>query len=334
MLSQSCHGRMTGLVTLGMIGLGLPAAAQGQTIEQELSRTAAADNIGKGFQTIAVLGQTPGTSSTTLHGDDANIETYKLHLQHRFTRRDFTGRVIASPFVEVTLGGADARQAILSAPGRPDPYRLDLKFRSRSLLVGGGVVVPVSATTRITPMLIAGSSSLRIDGNYSGANAATVNRFFDGLLNNARIRSAFVGPAIQADHRRMVFRGSRLTAVARYNHIFNFSDKVTNPGLRPRGSVGVGTLFAKVDTPTRLYIGEREVFAGAFARGTAITGAERKQFGFDHYGEVGGTLVLDYPTERGIGFGIYGSALRGRGVRGHSLGITVRFAGVSAAGPS
>ncbi|MFN6934653.1 MAG: hypothetical protein ACK4NZ_05825 [Tsuneonella sp.] len=326
----------TSMPALVLVATCSPVAAQttAQTVEEELSRTAADLNIGKGFQTIAVLGQTPGTSSTTLNGDDAEIRTSKLHAQHRFTRRDFTGRVITSPFLEITLGRAKANQAIVSDASSPSPYRMDLQYRSRSVLINGGAVIPVGADTRVTPMVTFGRSTLRIDGQYSGANADIVNEVFDGLLDDARIKSVFIGPALQIDHKRMVLRDSRLTTVVRYNHVFNLSNSVTDPGLEPRGSAGVGTLYAKIDSPTRIYLGEREVFAGVFARGTVITGAGRKQFGFDNYAELGGTFVLDYPTQRGIGLGVYGSVLKGRGVDGHSLGVTIRFAGMSAGGPS
>jgi len=316
---------------LPLISGAAPAFAQ--SIADELSRTAAGDNIGKGFQTIAILGQVPGTSSTTLEGDDVEVDTHRLHLQHRFTRRDGAGNAIVSPFVEFTLGGAKADESILSPPGGPDVFRLDLRFRSRSLLLGGGASIPLGVNTQVTPMLLAGRSSLKINSVYTGPNAVLINQLFDGLLNRAKIESIVLGPALQVDHRSMVLRGSRLTAVGRYNHLFNLSNDVTDPGLEPRGSVGVASALVRLETPTKLYVGERELFAGPFVRGNWLSGAADRQFGFDTYGEVGGTLSLDYPTQRGLGIGLYGSLMRGSGVKGHSFGVTIRFAGIGSGGP-
>ncbi|MBW6526498.1 hypothetical protein KZ813_06560 [Sphingomonas sp. RHCKR7] len=130
---------------------------------------------------------------------------------------------------------------------------------------------------------------------------------------------------MRLDYRTLLLKDTWLTLAPRYNYYYSIDDAVTDRGLRPRGSAGIATLRAGVETATKVYVGEREFFAGVFGRGTELVGDKSNQFGFQRLGEIGGTLRLDYPVDSGVGIGAYASLIRGSGVTGHTLGITLTF---------
>lgn len=307
------------------VGLLWPGMAEAQSLNDELSDLAAFANVGKGLQTLSVLGQTPGAEAATLDGDDTEIDSTRFHLSHVFPRWDGQGNALISPYVEATLGRTKARQ--VEAFGMAADFaRIDLNYRSRSFMVGAGASGLINHNLRVTPMVLIGRSSLKIDSRYAGADAAGYYDLYDGLLNRARLRSTFVGAALRVDYRSMVARNVWLSVAPRYNHYVSIDDNVTNRGLRPRGSSGAATVKAQLEMATKIYAGEREVFAGIFGRGTFLFGARSEQFGFQRLGEIGGTIRLDYPVDAGVGVGLYGSIVQGVGVTGHTLGVSVTFA--------
>lgn len=300
-------------------GFASPAAAQ-----SEVDDLSASLNLGKALQTISVLSQTPGAESAKLNGDEFDVKSSRLHFGHAFVRRSDDGTPLVSPYVEFTLGKGKAEQTVF-ATSPLGLEQLDLNYRSRSVLLGAGASIPIGSKSRLTPMVLIGRSRLKINGAYTGPYPEEVTAGLEGLLNNGRIRSTTLGAAAQFDHHSMIARDLTLTLSTRYNHFFSVQDKVSRPGLEPRGSSGVGTLTARLETPTKVYVGEREFFAGIFTRGTFLTGRNSDQFGFQRIGELGGTVHLDYPTSSGLGIGFYGSLIRGSGVKGHTLGVSLTF---------
>lgn len=296
-------------------------------VKDEVSEAAASANLGKGFQAIAVLSQTPGASTVRLEGENLEVDTQRLHLAHRFARASPNGKPMASPFVELTLGRGTADETIAASEGVLGEFNLDLRYRSWSVMMGGGVSFDLGTNTQIVPMVLAGKSWLKIDSAFEGERQPEFDEFADGILKNGRIDSTVVGGGVRIQHRSIVFRDSRLYISGRYSHFFNLSNAITNPGLRPRGSSGVATAVAQIETPTRVYFGERELSAGTFIRLNKLVGAGRETLGFDGLAELGGTLILDYPVDKAFGLGLHASVVRGSGVRGYSAGLTITFAG-------
>lgn len=323
-LTGRCASRRLMTLMLFAAGAGTPASSYAQSLSEDLSDLAAFANVGKGLGTLPLISQTPGAEDATFHGDNSEVKSSRFYLGHVFRRWDAEGNALISPYLEATIGHSKANQTEEFGIGS-DFARTDLRYRSRSYLLGIGASIPASPGLRITPMVLAGRSRLKINSTFTGEGAAGFDELYDGLLNRAEIKSTFVGAALKLDYRSMVIRDVWLTVTPRYNHYFSISDEVTNRGLRPRGSAGVGTIRAELETPTRIYVGEREFYVGVFGRGTALVGRKSNQFGFQRVGEIGGLIRLDYPVDAGVGVGVYGSLIKGSDVTGHTMGITLTF---------
>lgn len=303
--------------------------AQAQTISDEdvaqsLRDLAASANLGRGLETLPLISQTPGGEEATFSSDNQRIRSRRLHASHIFSRWDDQGNLLVSPYLEFTLGKTDSTQREEFGAGS-DYLRTDLNYRSNAIVVGLGAALPVSPKLRLVALMLAGRSTLEIDSTFTGPDADRFYELYDGLLNRARIRSTFVGGAVRADYRTLLFKDTWLTLAPRYNYYQSVDDRVTDRGLQPRGSAGIATFRAGVERATKVYVGEREFFAGVFGRGTALFGDRSNQFGFRRLGEIGGTVRLDYPVDAGIGIGGYASIIRGSGVSGHTIGLTVTF---------
>ncbi|MBW6532633.1 hypothetical protein KZ820_17970 [Sphingomonas sp. RRHST34] len=325
-----------GLTRLGLLLLAVVGSAagsgsveaqtlsDGQTIADGLRDLAASLNLGRGLETLSLISQTPGAEEATFSSEDQRIKSSRLHASHVFSRWDDQGNLLTSPYVEFTLGKTNSTQREEFGTGS-DFLRTDLRYRSRSMVLGVGAAIPATHNVRIVALALAGRSRLRIDSTFTGPDAARFYDLYEGLLNNAELKSTFIGGAVRIDYRTLLFKDTWLTLAPRYNYYHSIDDTVTDRGLQPRGSAGVATFRAGIERATKVYVGEREFFAGVFGRATELFGDKSNQFGFQRLGEIGGTLRLDYPVDPGVGIGAYASLIRGSGVTGHTLGITLTF---------
>ena len=288
-------------------------ASTRELVKQELNPA----RIGVGYGALMNFSAEPMLSSATYrigeeNGEDPVIYLHKIPIRYEFSLNSSSDR---TAFLEANFGYLNMEQNFRLSESAPDKL-ITSNWKTYSVMVGGGIKMPVGMGFSFAPALHGGIAHLKNDATYYGELA---NIFFkptyEGLVfdwsTNAMLLAGTATLGYENTWKSFQFD-------AKFSYSFNYIDTYNESSSYQVFSTSINVTSAKVDIthPLGISFFDYPLSGVVHAGNSTFVGPNRDALDFSSFNEFGFSLKTNISAK---GWLIKSISLGGMGIVGDNV---------------